>query len=698
MKTEPPVVSPPANCPRRERPLDPGPTGPSRRAGAVGLAFVLAWFGVASVASGADPAAGVGLEVRADRLGAAIAPTLYGVFFEDINYGADGGLYPERVKNRSFEFPNGRMGWAVEGQPSAGATWEIVGETPLSSANPHYLRVTLGASGRLALSNEGFFGMGVDQDAAMQFSVQARSTVTPPPALRVAIVDASGQRLAEDVLGGFGPAWKESRCTLRSSRTEARARLVLEVSGAGTLDLDLVSLFPAKTWKDRPRGLRPDLVQWLADLRPGFLRFPGGCIVEGRTLALRYQWKTTIGPVDERRWLTNRWNDEFRHRPSPDYFQSFGLGFYEYFQLAEDIGAEPLPILNCGMACQFNSGELAPLEELDTYVQDALDLIEFANGPVGSAWGARRAAMGHPEPFGLKYLGIGNEQWGPQYIERYAVFARVLKARHPEIQLISSAGPRPADDLFHFLWPKLRELKADIVDEHCYDRPAWFLNSAGRYDAYDRSGPKVFMGEYAAQSDKVVSVHNRNNWECALAEAAFMTGLERNAEVVVMSAYAPLFGHEEGWQWRPNLIWFDNLRSYGTPNYYVQQLFGRHRGDRVLPVDLTGQGAPSSDQPGLYVTASWDDTSREVILKVVNSAPRAIEARVHLAGAQRRGSRAQLILLTADALTDENSLADPLKVAPATRTVALESAGSEAFRLAFPRWSLTVLRVPADRG
>jgi alpha-L-arabinofuranosidase len=331
------------------------------------------------------------------------------------------------------------------------------------------------------------------------------------------------------------------------------------------------------------------MVQALADLRPGFLRFPGGCIVEGARLDVRYQWQKTLGPVSERELLVNRWNYEFKHRPTPDYFQSFGLGFFEYFQLAEDIGAEPLPILNCGMACQFNSGELVPLDKLAPYIQQALDLIEFANGPVTSPWGARRAALGHPEPFHLKLIGVGNEQWGPQYVERYAAFHRVLKDKHPEILLVSAAGPSPQDERFHYLWPELRKLGADVVDEHCYANPIWFLSHSRRFDGYDRKGPKVFFGEYAAQSDYITSTKNRNDLETALAEAAFMTGMERNADVVRMASYAPLFAHVEGWQWKPDLIWVDNLSVLRTPNYYVQQLFSRNRGDVVLPL--------SSDSP-----------------------------------------------------------------------------------------------------
>ena len=341
------------------------------------------------------------------------------------------------------------------------------------------------------------------------------------------------------------------------------------------------------------------------------------------------------------------------------------------------------------MACQFNTGELAPLEQLDAYIQDALDLIEFARGPVASPWGRRRADLGHPEPFPLTLLGIGNEQWGPPYIERYERFARVLKARHPDVQLVSSAGPGPADDKFFFAWKKLRELNADIVDEHCYAPPAWFLDNARRYDAYDRQGPKVFMGEYAAQSVRTVSPDNRNNWECALAEAAYLTGLDRNGDVVTMSAYAPLSGHVEGWQWRPNLIWFDNLRSFGTPSYYVQQLFSLHRGDAILPVQVTGQEPPTAKQPGLFVSASLDKHVGEVILKVVNSAAESRTATIRLDGISQAGAGGTAVVLAGRLLTDENSLEEPTKVAPVTTPLP---GVDKHFTYAFRPWSMTVLR------
>ena len=450
--------------------------------------------------------------------------------------------------------------------------------------NPHYVRIVSKAGAPLGISNEGFRGMGVRAGEAYDFSAQIRVSEARPKVhgrTRWQRWHDAGQCGARrDIFVD----WKKVTATLHPKDTDAHARLAIFVQGHGTVDLDLVSLFPQKTWKNRPGGLRADMVQMLADLKPGFLRFPGGCIVEGSDLSKRYQWKNTIGPVEDRKLLVNRWNYEFKHRPTPDYFQSFGLGFFEFFQLCEDIGAEPLPILNCGMACQFNSGELCPLDELDPYIQDALDLIEFANGPADSTWGAKRAAMGHPEPFDMKMLGVGNEQWGPQYIERLNLFTKVLKEKHPEIALVSAAGPSPDDERFQFLWPKLRELKADIVDEHCYAKPIWFLSNSDRFDHYDRHGPKVFFGEYAAQSVAIVSTKNRNNLECALAEAAYMTGLERNADVVRMASYAPLFAHVDAWQWTPDLIWVDNLRVLATPNYYVQQLFSRNRGDVVLPV------------------------------------------------------------------------------------------------------------------
>ena len=629
--------------------------------------------------------------VQVDQPGAAIAPTLFGVFFEDINLGADGGIYPELVKNRSFEFSDPLLGWRK--LESAGqASMNIQDAEALNANNPHYLRVKIvGEAGRFGLANEGFRGMGVRQEATYSASVWARITEGGPMTVRFEVVSPAGQILGQTKLAGFGATWKKHSAPLRVSTTEAKATLNVIMEGPGTLDLDMVSLFPADTWKNRPNGLRADLVQLLKDMQPGFVRFPGGCIVEGRDLSNRYQWKTTIGDVAERRLIVNRWNNEFKHRPTPDYFQSFGLGFFEYFLLCEDIGAEPLPILNCGMACQFNTGQLVPLDQLDPYIQDALDLIEFANGPSASGWGAKRAALGHPDPFRLKLLGVGNEQWGPQYVERYERFARALKAKYPAISLISSAGPGPNDDKYHFLWGKLRALQADIVDEHSYANPEWFFNSATRYDRFDRTGPKVFMGEYAAQSVSTCSPENRNNWECALSEAAFMTGFERNADVVVMSSYAPLFGHVEGWQWRPNLIWCDNLRSFGTPNYYVQKTFSVNRGTHVLPMRMAGR--TPDDLQKLYGSASLDRRQSEVILKLVNASAQSRKVSITLAGAGLGKKPAKAIVLAGDDLKAENSLEQPRRLAPVESEWAVSA--SEFSRLLAP-YSLTVLRVPCQ--
>jgi alpha-N-arabinofuranosidase len=529
---------------------------------------------------GADP---VTITVEANKPGASINPAMWGAFFEDINFGADGGLYAEMIKNGSFEFPEPMMGWFKIIPSLAKGDATVVAKDAGGETSQHCAHIVSKAGAPMGISNVGFRGMGVREGDAYDFSVQIRAA---DRSLRVGIelVGNDGTTLDSAPLEGIGSDWKKASATLHPKDTDAHARLNIIVQGEGTIDLDRASLFPQKTWKGRPGGLRADMVQMLADLKPGFLRFPGGCIVEGSDLAKRYQWKNTIGPVEDRKLLVNRWNYEFKHRPAPDYFQSFGLGFFEFFQLCDDIGAEPLPILNCGMACQFNSSELCPPDELQTYIQDALDLIDFANGPTTSTWGAKRAEMGHPAPFRMKMLGIGNEQWGPQYIERLKLFTRALKEKHPEIQLICASGPGPEDDRFQFLWPKLNELKADIVDQHCYANPLWFLANTKRFDGYDRNGPKIFFGEYAAQSVAIVSTKNRNNLECALAEAAFMTGMERNAAVVRMASYAPLFAHIDAWQWTPNLIWTDNLRVVATPNYYVQQMFTQNRGDAVLPV------------------------------------------------------------------------------------------------------------------
>ncbi len=624
------------------------------------------------------------ITVHMDQPGAQLNRAMWGVFFEDINFGADGGLYAEMVKNRGFEFPDPMMGWFKLSPSKARGTLSIQDDDPFNAANPHYLRIESEGKDLFGVANEGFRGIGVKQGEAYDFSAQIRN-VAGTPGLRIELYSSDGALLDTVKLGKFSPNWERRSLVLHPNATDAKAKLYVLVDGAGTVDVDFVSLFPEKTWKNRPGGLRADMVQALADFHPGFMRFPGGCIVEGSELDKRYQWKNTIGPVEERKLLVNRWNYEFLHRPTPDYYQSFGLGFFEFFQLCEDIGAKPLPILNCGMACQFNSGELCPIDELQPYIQDALDLIEFANGPADSTWGAKRAAMGHPEPFGMTMMGVGNEQWGQQYIDRYAKFAAAIKAKYPDIKLISAAGPSPDDERFKFAWPKLRELHADIVDEHCYDKPAWFFDNTHRYDNYDRNGPKVFMGEYAAQSDKVVSVKNRNTLECALAEAAYMTGLERNGDVVRMASYAPLFANSEAWQWTPDMIWVNSLDVYRTPNYYAQMLFASNPGDVTVPLQLS---APDGSR--LYASATRDNATGETILKVVNGDGSPVEAKLDFAGAQTAASEASVVTLAGTDGKDENSFTDPQKISPQESKLTVSS---PQFSYTFPANSLTVLRL-----
>jgi alpha-L-arabinofuranosidase len=580
------------------------------------------------------------------------------------------------------------MGWIKICPSLAQGELSVRDDEPFDPNNRHYVRIVSEGTAPFGLSNEGFRGMGVKRGEAYDFSAQIRG-LDGSPILRVQLYGGDGTLLDAVALEGFSQNWNKYTATLHPKDTDAKARLALVLDGKGVVDLDMVSLFPRHTWKERPGGLRADMVQALADLHPGFLRFPGGCIVEGSTLVRRYQWKKTLGPAADRPLLINRWNYEFQHRPTPDYFQTFGLGFFEYFQLCEDIGAQPLPILNCGMACQFNSGELCPLDELQPYIQDALDLVEFANGDTNTTWGAKRAELGHAEPFNLKMIGVGNEQWGRQYIDRYTRFAAEIKRKYPGIELVSAAGPSPDDARFKFAWANLRALHADIIDEHCYAGPDWFFANANRYDPYDRNGPKVFMGEYAAQSDKLVSTKNRNTVETALAEAAYMTGLERNADVVRMASYAPLFANTDAWQWTPDLIWVNSLQLYKTPDYYVQQIFSRNRGDVILPVKLAGVETSPAGVEALYASATRDNLREEIVLKVVNPAANALSARIKLDGVPQIEPEGKATVLAGD-LTDVNSMEEPEKISPVEST--FENAAAE-FSYTFRAHSLTVLRI-----
>jgi len=624
--------------------------------------------------------------INADKIKAHIQPTMYGIFFEDINMAGDGGVYAELVKNRSFEFKEPLMGWTEINKDGVDGSILVLNRGQANSDNPRFIHVTSTSAKGYGLSNEGFHGMGIKKGNRYNFSVLAK-TESKGLSLQIELLNSKGDIIGSTTVLPSSKEWKKYTASFTATETDPKASLKVLVKGIGAVDLDMISLFPQDTWKQRPGGLRADLVQKLADMKPGFLRFPGGCIVEGRELDTRYQWKKTIGDVANRRMIINRWNTEFAHRPAPDYYQSFGLGFLEYFELAEDIGASPLPIINCGMACQFNTCELVPVNQLGPYVQDALDLIEFANGSVNTTWGKKRAQLGHPKPFNLKMMGVGNEQWGPQYIERYKIFEKAIHAKYPQIKLVSSVGPFPGGDIFNYSDKIFRKLKASIIDEHYYSSPEWFLKNVKRYDNYDRKGPKIFAGEYAAQSVQTGSPKNKNTWQCAMAEAAFMTGLERNADVVSMASYAPLFAHVEGWQWTPDLIWFDNLKSYGTPNYYVQQLYSLNKGTDVVPITLNNEAVTGQDD--CFASAALDNSTHELIIKIINTGKQEQKADFVVNGVKAE-SKGSVTILQSDDLDSVNSIDEPMNISPKKSDIGVKDG---RVNLNLKPYSFNVIRV-----
>ena len=576
------------------------------------------------------------LVIQTKKLGAEIQPTMYGLFFEDINYAADGGLYAELVKNRSFEFPQHLMGWNTYGKVT------LMDDGPFER-NPHYVRLSDPGHGHkhTGLDNEGFFGIGVKKGEEYRFSVWARLPQgSTKETLRIELVDTKSmgerQAFAAENLTIDSNEWKKYQVILKPGITHPKSVLRIFLTSKGTVDLEHVSLFPVNTWKGHENGLRKDLAQALADIHPGVFRFPGGCIVEGTDLDTRYDWKKSVGPVENRPLNENRWQYTFTHRFFPDYYQSYGLGFYEYFLLSEEMGAAPLPILNCGLSCQYQNNDSkahVAVCDLDSYIQDALDLIEFANGDVNTTWGKVRADMGHPAPFNLQFIGIGNEQWGKEYPERLEPFIKAIRKAHPEIKIVGSSGPNSEGKEFDYLWPEMKRLKADLVDEHFYRPESWFLTQGARYDNYDRKGPKVFAGEYACHGKG----KKWNHYHAALLEAAFMTGLERNADIVHMATYAPLFAHVEGWQWRPDMIWFDNLNSVRTTSYYVQQLFAHNKGTNVLPLTMNKKNVTGAEgQNGLFASAVYDKDKNELIVKVVNTSATAQPISLNFEGLKKQ--------------------------------------------------------------
>ena len=649
------------------------------------------------------------MDVNTKKLGAPIQKTMYGIFFEDINYAADGGLYGELVKNRSFEFPQHLMGWQAFGRV------DVKDDGPFERC-PHY--VVLSDPGhndrRSGLVNEGYFGIGVKQGEQYRFSVWAKAP-KGQATIRVQLIQENSmderQEFAEQKVEVTSTEWKKYTVVLTSTKTlkTAKLRIFLANSQQPCVALEHISLFPVNTYKNRENGMRRDLAQALEDLHPGIFRFPGGCIVEGTDLETRYQWKNSVGPVENRPLNQNRWEHTFDFRYFPDYYQSYGLGFFEFFQLSEDIGAEPLPVISCGLSCQFQNpdptkpGVHVAVDDLDSYIQDALDLVEFANGDVTTKWGKVRADMGHPAPFNLKYLGVGNEQWdyddahggyGPVFTERLKKFSDALRKKYPDLKLIGTTGPNSEGWDFDLLQPRMKELGVDLYDEHYYRDEQWFLTHGLRYDTYDRKGPKVFAGEYACHGKG----KKWNHYEAAILEAAHMTGFERNADIVHMTTPAPLFAHVDGWQWRPDQIWYDQTQMFRTTSYYVQQLYATNKGTHVLSL-TTPAGkkavpvAGQEGQNGLFASAAFDKDAGEVIVKVANTSKQVQPIRLNLKDLTGVNT-AQTITLSHAGMDDENSIAHPELITPQRGTIAVEADKKQSVILdQLPPMSFRIYRV-----
>lgn len=587
-----------------------------------------------------------------------ISPMLYGVFFEDINYGGDGGLYGELIANRSFEYydrdgvtEKGRMCW----EELKGTRFIISKSKPLNGVHTHYASVS-GGSG-CGIRNSGFCGDGfaVRKGSIFLFSCYIRAAAGLK--VKAVIADRKGNICGNADIVCSGSGWNKYEAEIDTDVDSDSMYLSVVLPFGGSADIEFVSLFPKDTYKGRKNGMRRDIAEKIADMKPKFMRFPGGCVIEGRSFENMYNWKDTVGPVEKRRTNWNRWQmEEYRNLgfDSSDYYQSYGIGFFEYFQFCEDIGAKPVPVVNCGMTCQWHESLLVELDELEPYVQDVLDLIEFANGDAESEWGSVRAAMGHREPFGLEYIGIGNEQWGKEYFERYEIFQREISKEYPDIKLITSAGWKNSglDYDLAYDWMRKNKDKAYAVDEHFYKEPEWFLENINRYDDFDRSLPKVFIGEWAAHTSPDIR-SRKNNWYAALTEAAFLTGVEKNADHVVMSCYAPLLACYDHQQWQPDLIWFNKNNVYCTPSYYVQKLFAEHMGEYSLE-------AQCSDKD-IKLCASVKGNT--LILKLVNLSQKSKSLDI-CADIPFKVCRISEITAMPD---DENSFREPEKIIPQNR-------------------------------
>jgi alpha-L-arabinofuranosidase len=616
-----------------------------------------------------------------------ISEDLFGVFFEDINYAADGGLYAELVQNRSFEYSpsdrkeikdwNSFTAWQYVTEGFAYGLVNVESDAPLNANNPHYLTLSIedaGTSG-VGVANTGFDGIAIKAGEKYDFSVFARLMSDIPLPLSVRLQSEKGEIYAQTEISARAKTWKKYTAMLSPSKTDDKARLVIIAKARGKVALDVVSLFPEKTFKNRPNGMRADLAQMICDLKPKFMRFPGGCLVHGDGLGNMYRWKDTIGPVEQRKGQRNIWR----------YHQSVGLGYYEYFQFCEDIKAKPVPVVPAAVSCQNSGGTWRiggtgqrgiPMAEMRAYIQDVIDLIEYANGPATSKWGAKRAAAGHPKPFGLEYLAIGNEdKITPVFRERFKMIYDAVHAKHPEIKLIGTAGPFHSGEDFDLGWNFADQLKVPFIDEHYYETPEWFLANTARYDSYDRAKAKIYLGEYASKGNTLFN---------ALAEASYMTGLERNGDVVTMASYAPMLANKEHTQWNPDLIYFTNTTTMPTANYFVQKMFSSNQGDIYYSdvVKFDGGGSKALTSSVVEDTASGD-----LILKIVNTGAVSSVARGDLSSFVGAGKKASVEVISGEP-TAKNSF-DEMVVQPKVSEALITG----DFVYSVPAYSLSVIRV-----
>ncbi|SFE38249.1 alpha-L-arabinofuranosidase C-terminal domain-containing protein [Thermophagus xiamenensis] len=610
-----------------------------------------------------------------------ISDKMIGVFFEDINYAADGGLYAELVQNRGFEYsPDDKKG--RDPNWNSFYAWHLIGEhavfsidtvNPVHPNNPHYAVLRIEKPGAL-LSNEGFNGIALKAGENYDFSMFARSTTDKKIKVFVRLTDPDGNVVGQTTVNVRSSKWKKISAVIRSEKDLDNGRLELVPQSAGSINLDMVSLFPQNTFKGRKNGLRADLAQLIADINPKFVRFPGGCVAHGDGLDNIYRWKNTIGPLEVRKPQRNIWN----------YHQSMGLGFYEYFQFCEDIGAEPIPIVAAGVPCQNSScggaGQQGgiPLSDMDAYIQDILDLIEWANGDKKTKWGRIRAEAGHPEPFNLKYLGIGNEDLiSHVFEERFRLIYNAVKEKYPDIVVIGTVGPFSEGSDYERGWEFAKEIGLPMVDEHYYQPPGWFIHNQDFYDKYDRSGPKVYLGEYAAHLPG-----RPQNIETALAEALYLTALERNGDVVVMASYAPLLAKESNTQWNPDLIYFNNSEVKPTVGYYIQKLFGQNSGNLYYFSDVNLSDERESVRKRFAVSVVRDGVSNDLIVKMVNLLPAKIEVHLKINGLDEFSSKASCIILAGHP--------DDTNARPQEKEITV----SNNFDHLLPAYSFTVIRIP----